>query len=47
LKIACLEEIAYGMGYIHEEKLLEIASSMKGSSYGQYLLSVVLKEKDG
>ena len=46
LKIACLEEIAYRMGYVTREKLLEAASSMKGSSYGEYL-SFVLKEQEG
>jgi glucose-1-phosphate thymidylyltransferase len=46
LKIACLEEIAYRMGYVPREKLLEAVSSMRGSSYGEYL-SFVLKEQEG
>lgn len=37
LKIACIEEIAYRMGYISEKKLKELASSMPNSSYGDYL----------
>ena len=37
LKIACLEEIAYRMGYISREKLEKAASAMKNSSYGDYL----------
>ncbi len=45
LKIACLEEIAYRMGYITDSQLEEIAESMKNSSYGEYLLQV-LKEQD-
>lgn len=40
LKIACLEEIAYKMGYISQNKLLEIAHSMQKNQYGQYLLKV-------
>lgn len=37
LKIACLEEIAYRMGYIDHSQLKKLANSMKNSSYGQYL----------
>ena len=38
LKVACLEEIAYEMGYISKEKLIELAQPLKKSQYGQYLL---------
>lgn len=38
LKVACLEEIAYRMGYISKEKLLELAQPLKKNQYGQYLL---------
>jgi glucose-1-phosphate thymidylyltransferase len=38
LKVACLEEIAYEMGYISKEKLLELAQSLKKNQYGQYLI---------
>ncbi len=38
LKVACLEEIAYEMGYISKEKLIELAQSLKKNQYGQYLL---------
>ena len=38
LKVACLEEIAYGMGYISKEKLLELAETLKKSQYGEYLI---------
>ncbi len=41
LKIACLEEIAYRMGYISQEQLAEIAFSMKNSSYGDYLRKII------
>ncbi|MDG4657623.1 glucose-1-phosphate thymidylyltransferase RfbA [Ectobacillus antri] len=40
LKIACLEEIAYKMGYISREKLLELAEPLKKNQYGQYLIKI-------
>ena len=39
LKVSCLEEIAYEMGYISKEKLLELAEPLKKNQYGQYLIS--------
>ena len=39
LKVACLEEIAYEMGYISKEKLLELAEPLKKNQYGQYLIN--------
>jgi glucose-1-phosphate thymidylyltransferase len=39
LKVACLEEIAYEMGYISKEKLLELAKPLSKNQYGQYLIS--------
>jgi glucose-1-phosphate thymidylyltransferase len=38
LKVACLEEIAYEMGYINKEKLISLATPLKKNEYGQYLL---------
>lgn len=38
LKVACLEEIAYEMGYITKEKLIELATPLQKNEYGQYLL---------
>lgn len=38
LKIACLEGIAYEMGWIGREKLRELAAPMARNQYGQYLL---------
>ncbi|MFV0483924.1 MAG: glucose-1-phosphate thymidylyltransferase RfbA [Bacteroidales bacterium] len=40
LKIACIEEIAYKMGYIDKEQLLRLAEPMKKNDYGQYLLNL-------
>lgn len=38
LKVACLEEISYRMGYITKEELLELAEPLKKNQYGQYLI---------
>ena len=44
LKIACVEEIAYRMGYISAAELEALAAPLAKSGYGQYLLQV-LREK--
>lgn len=41
LKIACLEEIAYFMGYISKYELTELANQMNKNDYGKYLLSLI------
>jgi glucose-1-phosphate thymidylyltransferase len=41
LQVACLEEIAWRMGYIGKEDVIRIADSMANSTYGQYLLRVL------
>jgi len=43
LKIGCIEEVAYQMGFISEDELIKLAEPLKKSGYGQYLLNV-LKE---
>ena len=43
LKVACLEEIAYRMGYINREQLIELAQELKKNEYGQYLLRLADK----
>ena len=40
LKISCIEEIAYQMGFIGKDQLLSIAKQMKNSAYGQYLYGI-------
>ncbi len=37
LKIACLEEIAYRLGYIEREQVERLATTMKKNQYGVYL----------
>ena len=41
LKVACLEEIAYRMGYIAKEQVIALAQPLKKNQYGQYLLRLV------
>ena len=38
LKVACIEEIAYEMGYIDEKQLLKLAQPLRKNQYGQYLI---------
>jgi glucose-1-phosphate thymidylyltransferase len=40
LKIACLEEIAYYMGFISKETLEKNAEKLSNSEYGEYLLNL-------
>lgn len=45
LKVACLEGIAYRMGWIDEEKMRALAQPMLKNPYGQYLLKVIEEVK--
>ena len=45
LKIACLEEIAYRLGYITVEQVRQIAEPLAKNNYGQYLLLLIEAEK--
>lgn len=40
LKISCVEEIAYKLGYISAEKLKQLATPLAKNGYGQYLLKL-------
>ena len=40
LKIACIEEIAYRMGYIEKQQLVALAQPLMKSGYGEYLLQI-------
>jgi glucose-1-phosphate thymidylyltransferase len=44
LKIACLEEVAWRMGYIDQEAVRAAARRFEGSGYGGYLLAVLEQE---
>ncbi len=44
LKIACIEEIAYGLGFINKAALLRLAEGLSKNSYGQYLRKVAAGE---
>ena len=37
IKVACLEELAFQKGYINKKQLIQSASKMEGTSYGNYL----------
>lgn len=43
LKIGCIEEIAYRMGFIDHAQLKAIAEPLLKSGYGQYLLNLLTK----
>ena len=40
LKVACPEEIAFGLGYIDRDRLFALADPMKNNAYGKYLLAL-------
>ncbi|HIA10859.1 MAG TPA: glucose-1-phosphate thymidylyltransferase, partial [Flavobacteriales bacterium] len=41
LKVGCIEEIAYRMGYVDAEQLRKLADPLMNSGYGQYLLDII------
>ncbi|RLA07942.1 MAG: glucose-1-phosphate thymidylyltransferase [Gammaproteobacteria bacterium] len=45
LKVACIEEIAFQMGYINKEQLLKLAEPLSKNQYGQYLIEQVVGKK--
>lgn len=45
LKVACLEEIAYRMGYIDADQLVKLAQPLKKNDYGQYMLRLAEQGK--
>lgn len=40
LMIACIEEIAYDLGYINSDQLINLAKDMLKNQYGQYLMDI-------
>jgi glucose-1-phosphate thymidylyltransferase len=41
LKVACIEEVAYRMGYIDAEQVLRLVQPLKKNGYGKYLLQII------
>lgn len=41
LKVACIEEIAYRMGYIDAQQVLRLARPLEKNNYGQYLIDLI------
>lgn len=41
LKIACIEEIAYNLGYITRKEFINLASPLSKTSYGEYLANLI------
>ncbi len=44
LKVACVEEIAYAMGYIDRKQLEELAKPLLKNGYGRYLMGLITRE---
>ena len=42
-KVACIEEIAYVLGYITKNELIELSNPLQNNQYGKYLIEKVLK----
>jgi glucose-1-phosphate thymidylyltransferase len=47
LKVACIEEIAYRMGYISADQVRRLAEPLSKSGYGPYLLQVIAESRSG
>jgi glucose-1-phosphate thymidylyltransferase len=45
LKIACIEEVSYRMGYISAEQVMRLSKDLHKNGYGQYLLKIVESQK--
>ena len=46
LKISCVEEIAFHLGYINKEEVAALASEMMGNEYGQYLMNLIAEDEN-
>ena len=40
MKISCIEEIAFRMGYIDKDKLRTLGKNMENNQYGKYLIKI-------
>jgi glucose-1-phosphate thymidylyltransferase len=41
LKVSCVEEVAYRMGFIDADQVRELARAFKNNGYGQYLVKIL------
>ena len=46
VRISCVEEIAYRLGYIDSEQLQKIAAPMLKNAYGRYLKEIIKEKED-
>lgn len=46
LKVACIEEVAYRMGYISQEQVKILSKDLQKNGYGQYLLHMVERDEN-
>jgi len=46
LKVSCIEEISYNLGYISKEQLANLAADMAKNEYGQYLMELIAEEEN-
>ncbi len=46
LKISCIEEIAYRLGYINRDQLKDLAHDMLKNEYGQYLMEIIEQDEE-
>lgn len=46
LKISCVEEVAFRLGYINKEGLADLASEMMGNEYGKYLMNLIAEDEN-
>jgi glucose-1-phosphate thymidylyltransferase len=47
LKVACIEEIAFNLGYISIEQMKALAEDMLKNQYGQYLMDIAEEKETG
>ena len=40
IKISCIEEISYRLGYINADQLYKLGKAMSSNDYGKYLISI-------
>ena len=45
LQVACVEEVAYHMGFLSADQVRARAEAMRGNPYGAYLLKMLDDEK--